>query len=213
MFKYCVVPLFLIINFHTLKIWAFDPFTVMGATNTTVSFLSSIKDINDTAGNLSEFSDVLGIATETLDESSSLASELGYESNSVDLDKRVEKLQNLNSKLKDIKWNSDELKYTLDSDINNTKSLAQKIKQMRKIISISKKLAGAFGLKTKGSDKVATLQQVKVSSMMLDELQALRQVQLVSYLEDKERIAKQDIYLNKLLNEESLNLQKMRRTR
>lgn len=210
MSKYCIIPLILIINLHSLKVFAFDPFTVMTATNTTVGFLNSTKDLTDTL-DLSQFSDVLGIASETLDESSSLASELGYEGNSADLDHRVQKLQSLNTKLKDIKWNSEDLKYTLDSDINNTKSLSQKIKQIRKIISISKKLAGTFGLKTKGSDKVATLQQVKVSSLMLDELQAMRQVQLVSYLEDKERIANQDIYLNKLLSEETKNIQKTRR--
>ena len=93
------------------------------------------------------------------DEYVGLAGDLGYEPDTSAIENKVEKLEELNSKIKDLKWSKDEMKYALDSDINQAKSLTQKIKQMRKIISVSKKLGGIFGLKTKGSEKVAALQQ------------------------------------------------------
>ena len=111
----------------------------------------------------------------------------------------------MNSDLREIKWSSDELKYSLESDIDSTKSFAQKLKQMRKMLSISKKLASAFGLKTKGSDRVATLQQVKINSMMLDELQSMHRMQLLAYLDSKEKAAKQDVFINKIILEEKKN--------
>ena len=194
------------------KVFAFDPYSAMTAAS---SIFDSTKGISENFSELSQFSEILGIASETADESVGLASDLGYASQSDELDQKVQKLEKLNSKIKDLKWSSDEMKYTLDSDISQTKSLSQKLKQMRKIISVSKKLAGVFGLKTKGADKIATLQQVKINSLMLDELQALRKMQLLGYLENKERIANQDLYLNKILNEEfsknSMNISKSRK--
>ncbi len=198
-----------------IKSFAFDPYTAMTAANAAAGFLNSTKNISDGFQELGQFSEILGIAAETADESVGLTNDLGYEAQTDELDHKVEKLEKLNSKIKDLKWSSEEMKYTLDSDISQTKSLSQKLKQMRKIISMSKKLAGVFGLKTKGADKVATLQQVKINSLMLDELQAMRKMQLLGYLENKERIANQDLYLNKILNEEfsknSMSFSKSRR--
>ncbi|MFZ3231732.1 MAG: hypothetical protein WA160_16105 [Pseudobdellovibrio sp.] len=204
------MPLIIIFSIHPFRVFAFDPFTAMTMANSAAGFLNSAKGISDTVGDLSQFSDFLGLASETMDESNGLANDLGYESDASDLDQKVQNLEALNSKLRDIKWNSEDLKYTLDSDINSTKSLSQKIRQMRKLISISKKLAGAFGLKTKGADKVATLQQVKINSMMLDELQSMRKIQLLGYLEDKGRTANQDIYLNRIISEETSKNQSRR---
>lgn len=199
--KYFSIFLFLIIKSNVSL--AFDPYSAMTVAQTTSGVLGSMKGISDNFEDLSNFSDLLGIANETMDESVGLAGDLGYESDTSAIDNKVERLEELNSKIKELKWSKDEMKYALDSDINQAKSLAQKIKQMRKIISVSKKLGGIFGLKTKGSEKVATLQQVKISSSMLDELQSMRKMQLLAYLEDKERIINQDLYLNKLLNEET----------
>ena len=199
--KYFSIFLFLIIKSSVSL--AFDPYTAMTVAQTTSGVLGSMKGISENFEDLSNFSDLLGITTDVMDESVGLAGDLGYESDTSAIDNKVEKLEELNSKIKDLKWSKDEMKYALDSDINQAKSLTQKIKQMRKIISVSKKLGGIFGLKTKGSEKVATLQQVKISSSMLDELQSMRKMQLLAYLEDKERIINQDLYLNKLLNEET----------
>lgn len=199
--KYFSIFLFLIIKSNVSL--AFDPYSAMTVAQTTSGVLGSMKGISDNFEDLSNFSDLLGIANETMDESVGLAGDLGYESDTSAIDNKVERLEELNSKIKELKWSKDEMKYALDSDINQAKSLAQKIKQMRKIISVSKKLGGIFGLKTKGSEKVATLQQVKISSSMLDELQSMRKMQLLAYLEDKERIINQDLYLNKLLIEET----------
>lgn len=199
--KYASIFIFLVIN--SKNSFAFDPYTAMTIAQTTSGVLGSMKGVSENFQDLSSFSDLLGIANETMDESVGLADDLGYESDTSTIDKKVEKLEELNSKIKELKWSKDEMKYALDSDITQAKSLTQKIKQMRKIISVSKKLGGIFGLKTKGSEKVATLQQVKISSSMLDELQSMRKMQLLAYLEDKERIINQDIYLNKLLSEET----------
>ena len=202
MFKYNLVPVLFLVGLESEKAFAFDPFTALTATSSAASILGSAQGISETLGDVSQFSDFLGIASETLDESAGLASDLGYETDSKELDEQVGRMEDLNQKLKEIKWNSQELKYTFDGDIQRTKSLAQKIRHMRRIFSISKKLAGAFGLKSKGSEKVATLQQVKINSMMLDELQAMRRLQLLAFLEEKEREARQDIYLNKIVIQE-----------
>lgn len=202
MFKHNIIPFFILIGLKSQNVYGFDPFTALSATGSAASILGSAKGISDTMGDVSQFSDFLGIASETLDESAGLASDLGYETDSKELDDQVYKMEDLNQKLKEIKWNSQELKYTFDGDIQRAKSLAQKIRQMRRVIRISQKLASVFGLKAKGSDKVATLQQVKISSMMLDEMQAMRRLQLLAFLEEKEREARQDIYLNKIVIQE-----------
>jgi tetrahydromethanopterin S-methyltransferase subunit B len=197
------MSIFILMMINSKSSFAFDPYTSMTMVQTASGVLSSMKGLSENFEDLSNFSDLLGIANETMDESVGLADDLGYETDTSTIDHKVEKLEELNSKIKDLKWSKDEMKYALDSDINQAKSLTQKIKQMRKIISVSKKLGGIFGLKTKGSEKVAALQQVKISSSMLDELQSIRKMQLLAYLEDKERIINQDLYLNKLLNEEN----------
>ncbi|MBC7429995.1 MAG: hypothetical protein H7336_15380 [Bacteriovorax sp.] len=203
MSKPILIPFIIMISFYGIRIYAFDPFTMMTVASTAASMFNSAKGIAETAGDLMQFADVLGETGEAIEETQGLASELGYEGDSNELDGKAIRLEKLNSQLKDLKWTNDELRYSFDSDITSTKSLSQKIRQMKKIVSISKKLAGTFGLKTKGSEKVAALQQVKLDSLMLDELQAMRKVQLLSYLEDKERIAKQDIMLNRIITEEN----------
>lgn len=205
-----MIPFILLTGLTPYRIFAFDPFTTLTAANSAAGLFSSAKGISETVGDLSQFSEFLGTASESFEEVDGLANDLGFESDSNELDNKVQNLEKLNSQLRDLKWTNEDLKYTLDSDINTTKSLSQKIRQMRKLISISKKLAGVFGLKTKGSDKIATLQQVKISSMMLDELQAMRKIQLLGYLENKGRIAKQDIFLNRIVTEEN-NKFKIRR--
>ena len=96
----------------------------------------------------------------------------------------------------------------LDADINSTKKLSQKMRQAKNIIKASKKLASLFGLKTKGSEKVATLQQVKINSMMLDELQNMNRMQLLTYLDTKEKTLNRELYLNKILLEDSSRSQR-----
>jgi hypothetical protein len=203
MLKYSLIPFIVTVSLYSIRGYAFDPFTTLTAASSAASLLNSAQGMSETVGDLSQFSEFLGTTAETFEEVGGLGADLGFESDSNELDQKAQRLEKLNSQLRDLCWTSDDLKYTLDSDINSTKSLSQKIRQMRKLISISKKLAGGFGLKTKNSDKVATLQQVKINSMMLDELQAMRKMQLLGYLEDKERIAKQDIYLNRIIGEEN----------
>lgn len=202
MFKYHLISNVILLGLIAQKAFGFDPFTALTATSSAASILGSAKDISETMGDFGQFSDFLGITSETLDETAGLSSDLGYEADSKELDEQVSQMEDLNQKLKEIKWNSQDLKYTFDGDIHRAKSLAQKIRQIRKVVSISKKLAGAFGFKTKGSEKVATLQQVKINSMMLDELQSMRRLQLIAYLEEKEREARKDIYLNKIVIQE-----------
>ena len=202
MSKHCLIPLIIIMSLVGIKAFAFDPYTTMTMANTAVGMFNSMKGAVDTIGDLSEFAGVIGETSETIGEASELASDLGLEGDSEQVNKQLSKMEKLNESLKDIRWTSEDLKYSLDSDIKSTKSFASKIKQMRKILSTSKKLAGIFGLKTKGSEKVAALQQVKIDSLILDEVQAIRKIQLLAYLEDKERIVKQDIYLNQLITEE-----------
>ncbi|MBC7457825.1 MAG: hypothetical protein H7235_06075 [Bdellovibrionaceae bacterium] len=202
MSKSCVIPLFIVVSASALRAKAFDPFTTLTVANSAAGLLSSSKDISETMGDLSGFSELLGNASEGFEEVAGLGEDLGYEGDADQVKAKVEQLEKLNTNLRDVKWMSEDLKYNLDSDINSSRSFAQNIKKMRKILNVSRKLAGIFGLKTKGSDKVATLQQVKISSMILDEAQGMRKIQLLGYLENKERIAKQDIYLNKILNEE-----------
>ena len=211
MFKPILIPFILLLMLTPHHSYAFDPFTALTAANSAAGLLNSTKGISESVSDLTQFSEFLGTTAETFDELGGLGSDLGYESDSGELDSKVKKLEKLNSELRDLKWTHEDLKYTLDSDINNTKSLSQKIRQMRKLISISRKLAGTFGLKTKGSDRIATLQQVKISSLALDELQAMRKIQLLAYLEDKTRIAKQDIYLSRIVSEENSKLNLRRR--
>lgn len=197
--------------FKSRSAQAFDPFTVVTAGGAAANMLNATKGIADTVGDLSQFSEFLGTAADTFEETNGLASDLGYESDTSALETQVQKMENVNSKLQDLKWHSEDLKYSLNPEINHARSMSQKIRQFRKILSISRKLAGVFGLKTKGSDKIAMLQQVKISSMMLDQLQGMRTSQLMDHLENKIQKANQDIYLNKIIAEETFRNRSLRR--
>ena len=163
MFKSCVMPFLVFMSCFVIKaqnIYAFDPFTIMTAMGASSSILSASGELSNSLG-LEGFSEMLSEGSDVLNEGTEISQEFNSDLESNELSEKAEKLKALNYKLKDIKSTSGDLKLNLDSDINQVQKLSEKLKQAKKVIRLSKKLAGLFGLKTKGADKVATLQQVK----------------------------------------------------
>lgn len=210
MFKSCVVP-FLVFTatffFKYQSAKALDPYLIIEALGAASSMVQTSEDQSNKSA-IDQFSDYLGEGASILEEGSEISEEFNSDLESAQLAEKAEKLQQLNSKMKNIKSTSEDLKMNLDADINSTKKLSQKMRQAKNIIKASKKLASLFGLKTKGSEKVATLQQVKINSMMLDELQNMNRMQLLTYLDTKEKTLNRELYLNKIMLEDSHQYQK-----
>ena len=100
---------------------------------------------------------------------------------------------------------SHDLKNALDEDLQSAKTVTARIKALRNMIAASKRIATVLGIRPKAGEKAAVIQEIKINSMILDELQAMRRAQFVAYLEDREIKARREIYLEEIVHTEGLS--------
>lgn len=168
---------------------AFDPVTIAMAAQSANTMLKGMDRVDEAA-------DVGFALTELLEE-------LGIESETEkDIDSAVSKLGSLNSKAKEMQWAQEEFKNSLNQDLQRGKSLTAKIKAMKKTLQASKKIATLMGFRPKAGEKAVHIQEIKLNSMILEELQSMRQGMFLAHLEDKEARVKREIYLQEILEKE-----------
>jgi hypothetical protein len=171
--------------------YSFDPTTVaMGA-----QAVSGIMGGLDKADEAADLGFSLG----------DLLSELGLEPEGEGAMKNaVSNLEDLSAKARDLRWSKDDVRTALDYDLKRANSVADKLKVLRNMISVSKRIATIIGVRPKAGEKAAVIQEIRINSMILEELQAMRRAQFLAYLEDRETKARRDIFMQEILEGKSL---------
>lgn len=168
---------------------AFDPTTIaMGA-----QAASSIMDGMNKADEMADIGFAMG----------DLLSELGAEPESDDeMKKAVNQLEDLSSRARDLKWSKDEVHNAIDYDLRRANSIKDKLKALRNMISASKRIAEVMGVRPKAAEKAAKIQEIRINSMILEELQGMRRAQFLAYLDDRETKARREIFMQEIVEQE-----------
>lgn len=128
-----------------------------------------------------------------------LLDELGIESGTEEeISKAVDRLEKLNSKARELQWTHAEVSEALSADLSSAKSLKERVGALRNMIKASKRIAEVMGVRPKAGERATLVQSIKVNSMILEELQAQRRSQFLSYLEARESQTRRNILLQEI---------------
>ncbi|MBS1972654.1 MAG: hypothetical protein JSU04_20265 [Bdellovibrionales bacterium] len=181
--------LFTVMLFFSQRSFSFDPTTVAMGAQAVSGIVGGLEKADEAAD--------LGFAL------GDLLSELGIESEGDgEVRNAVARLEDLNSRARDLRWSRDDVRNAIDYDLKRATTIAEKIKALRNMISASKRIAAVMGIRPKAGEKAATIQEIRINSMILEELQGLRRVQFLSYLEDREAKARRNIFMQEIVDQE-----------
>lgn len=187
-----VLPLLVLIT--TKKSFAFDPYSTAMAAQTAYSFMNKADEAADVGFALTDLLEELGGDTETEEEM---------------LQSSMNRLESVYSKTRELGWLGSDISNSINNDLNQGKSLTKKIKALKNTIQSSKKIATIMGFRPKAGEKAVHIQEIKINSMMLEELQAIRRAQYLAYLENQEAKHKRDLFLKEILESGKQNKGKL----
>ena len=187
-----VLPLFVLIS--AKRSFAFDPYSAAMAAESAYSFMNKADEAADVGFALTD-----------------LLEELGQDSDAeeVMLQSSMNRIEGVYSKTRELGWLGSDLSNSINYDLRQGKSLTKKIKALKNTIQSSKKIATIMGFRPKAGEKAARIQEIKINSMMLEELQSIRRAQYLAYLEDQEAKHKRDLFLKEILESGKNNKGKM----
>lgn len=189
MFGRYLISLFIVTFMLNQSVFAFDPTTVAMGAQAVSGILGGLEKADEATD--------LGFAL------GDLLSELGMDSEGEgEMKNAVSRLEDLNSKARDLRWSRDDVRTALDYDLKRATTITEKIKALRNMISASKRIAAIIGIRPKAGEKAATIQEIRINSMILEELQGLRRAQFLAYLEDREAKARRNIFMQEIVDQE-----------
>jgi len=177
-----VLPLFVFIS--AKRTFAFDPYSTAMAAQTAYSFMNKADEAADVGFALTDLLEELGTDTESEEEM---------------LQSSMNRMESVYSKTRELGWLGSDLSNSINNDLTQGKSLTKKIKALKNTIQSSKKIATIMGFRPKAGEKAVHIQEIKINSMMLEELQAIRRAQYLAYLENQEAKHKRDLFLKEIL--------------
>ena len=177
-----VLPLFVLVT--AKRSFAFDPYSAAMAAESAYSFMNKADEAADVGFALTD-----------------LLEELGQDSDAEEemLQSSMNRIEGVYSKTRELGWLGSDLSNSINYDLRQGKSLTKKIKALKNTIQSSKKIATIMGFRPKAGEKAARIQEIKINSMMLEELQAIRRAQYLAYLENQEAKHKRDLFLKEIL--------------
>lgn len=179
--------IFFVMVMRASKSFAFDPVTVAMTAQSAQTMMNQVDEAADIGFALTDLMSEVGMESDDEEES---------------LQKAVDRVYKINSDARDLKWTSEDLDRSLNEDLSKGKSLTRRIKALRNSIQASKRIATIMGFRPKAAEKAVRIQQIKLDSMMLEELQSIRRAQYLAYLEDKEAKLKREVFIQKILEAE-----------
>lgn len=179
--------IFFVMVMRASKSFAFDPVTVAMTAQSAQTMMNQVDEAADIGFALTDLMSEVGMESDNEEES---------------LQKAVDRVYKINSDARDLKWTSEDLDRSLSEDLSKGKSLTRRIKALRNSIQASKRIATIMGFRPKAAEKAVRIQQIKLDSMMLEELQSIRRAQYLAYLEDKEAKLKREVFIHEILEAE-----------
>ena len=185
MFKCYLILIVFLLGYRT-DAFGFDPFTAMATADHAYSIMGKVEESAD-----------LGFAL------TDLLEELGIDSDSeeAEIQRALDRVDNIYSKSRELEWTGRDISENINGDLKRGKNITRRIKALKNTIQSSKKIAVLMGLRPKAGEKALRIQEIKIDSMMLEELQAIRRAQYLAYLEDKEAKNKREVFLAEILNQ------------
>lgn len=187
-----VLPLLVLIT--AKRSFAFDPYSTAMAAQTAYSFMNKADEAADVGFALTDLLEELGSDTESEEQM---------------LQSSLNRLEGVYSKTRELGWLGSDLSNSINNDLTQGKSLTKKIKALKNTIQSSKKIATIMGFRPKAGEKAVHIQEIKINSMMLEELQAIRRAQYLAYLENQEAKHKRDLFLKEILESGKQNKGKL----
>lgn len=177
-----VLPLFVLIT--AKRSFAFDPYSAAMAAESAYSFMNKADEAADVGFALTDLLEELGQDSDVEEEM---------------IQSSINRIEGVYSKTRELGWLGSDLSNSINYDLRQGKSLTKKIKALKNTIQSSKKIATIMGFRPKAGEKAARIQEIKINSMMLEELQAIRRAQYLAYLENQEAKHKRDLFLKEIL--------------
>lgn len=177
-----ILPLLLIVS--AKKSFAFDPYTATMTAQTAYDFMNKADEAADVGFALT---DLLGELGEDTDDEDQM------------IQSSVNRMESVYSKTRELGWLGSDLSNSINYDLKQGKSLSRKIRALKNTIQSSKKIATIMGVRPKAGEKAARIQEIKLDSMMLEELQSIRRAQYLAYLENQEAKHKRELLLKEIL--------------
>ena len=170
----------------------FDPFTIAAGAQAASGILGGSQDLESGADTALALGDLL-VELEidpTADKEAQAA---------------VRKLEDINRMVSDAKYTKRELEDVLKMDDLHSKSHAQKIRHILRLVRTFKRIGTLLGLRPKTAERVNQIQQTQISYMMLEELTALRQAEFRRTLDSRASEVQRKVLLEKIREEEERN--------
>lgn len=181
-FHRLIIPFIILSLTKSSKSFAFDPFTASMAT-------SSIMDKIDEASNV-------GFAL------TDLLTEVGIQNDGdKDLNQAIDQLNSFQSQSRDAQWTTEDFNHSLNMTLENGQNLEKRMNALKNTVQASKKIASIMGFRPKAAESAVKIQEIRISSMMLEELQSIRKAQYLAYLANENEKIKREIYIQKILHQ------------
>lgn len=110
----------------------------------------------------------------------------------------TKELEKLRDRAGELNSNREEINDLLQTDLSTAKSLSDKLRAVKNMITASKRIAEIMGLRPKAGTAATQIQQLKINSMILDELQAIRRQMFLAQLEERQNKVRRELLLNEI---------------
>lgn len=187
MFKHRIellVPI--LISVSAVRVLAFDPYSAMVAADHAYSFMNKVEEASDVGFALTDLLEELGIDAD---------------SEEAEIQRALDRIDSVYSRSRELQWVGTDISKSVHGDLVKGKNIAKRIKALKNTIQSSKKIAILMGFRPKAGEKAVRIQEIKIDSMILEELQSIRRAQYLAYLEDKEAKNKREVFLAEILNQ------------
>lgn len=132
-----------------------------------------------------------------------LLNELDVETGSdSEADQSIHELEELKRKTLGLKDSQEDLVRYFERDLRKAKSSAAKLRAIKNMIESSKRIASIMGVKPRTGQAAASVQQMKINTMILNELQEIRRNQEFQVLKDNQVRYRRSILLDQIVKEE-----------
>lgn len=168
------------------KAKAFDPFTAMATADHAYSIINKADEAADVGFALTDLLEELGIDAD---------------SEEVEIQRALDRIDSVYSRSRELQWAGTDISESVHGDLVKGKNITKRIKALKNTIQSSKKIAVLMGFRPKAGEKAVRIQEIKIDSMILEELQSIRRAQYLAYLEDKEAKNKREVFLAEILTQ------------
>lgn len=114
----------------------------------------------------------------------------------------TKELEKLRDRAGELNSNRQEINDLLQTDLSTAKSLSDKLRAVKNMITASKRIAEIMGLRPKAGTAASQIQQLKINSMILDELQAIRRQMFLANFEERKDKVQRSLLLDQIQYQE-----------